>query len=395
MRSSTTERHYEGVPRGAAFSNPLWGLWEGWEFVRVVGLWVAVVLALALSLTVGAAPMKAAGSPGGLEIHFINVGQGDSTLLLGPDFTILIDAGRHDRDDVVPYLKSVGVERIDLLVGTHPHSDHIGQFPNVLAAFPVVDVWLSGDVHTTRIFEATLDAILASDAGYHEPRAGEVYTLGSARIEVVHPQEVTGDLNNGSIAMRVTYGDVSILFTGDAEIPSELEMIRRGHDLSAHILHIGHHGSRTATSRELLEAVQPEVAIYSAGLGNEYGHPHAEVIERLVQYGVTIYGTDVHGTIKVTTDGSGYIVSVERTPEGPTHLDRIASQGGCAPGQININTASQAELTRIVHIGEARAAELISRRPYRSLDDLLRIPGIGQGRLGDIKKQGLACVDAA
>jgi competence protein ComEC len=101
------------------------------------------------------------------------VGQGDSTLLAGPDFTILIDAGRHDRNDVVPHLEQIGISAIDLLVGTYPHADHIGQFPQVLQRFPVTEVWMSGDSHTSLTFERALDAILASGAAYHEPRAHE------------------------------------------------------------------------------------------------------------------------------------------------------------------------------------------------------------------------------
>src|SRR5690606_4521212 len=159
------------------------------------------------------------------------------------------------------------------------------------------------------------DAILASEAGYHEPRAGEVYTLGHLRIEVVHPQQVTGDFNNGSIVMRLVYGDVEVLLTGDAEASAEHEMIARGHDLSADILHVGHHGSSTSTSPEFLAAVNPKVAIYSAGKDNPYGHPHAEVIERLHRRGVKIYGTDLHGTIRVTTDGKSFEITSERMPQ--------------------------------------------------------------------------------
>ncbi|CAN5839028.1 hypothetical protein BH23ACT5_BH23ACT5_21190 [soil metagenome] len=132
-------------------------------------------------------------TPDELVVYFFDVGQGDATLLAGPDFTILIDAGRHDRSDVVSHLQRSGVEAIDLLVGTHPHADHIGQIPDVLAAFPVTEVWMSGDSHTTQIFERTLDAIADSDAGYHEPRAGESLSIGSALVEVVNPTSPTGD----------------------------------------------------------------------------------------------------------------------------------------------------------------------------------------------------------
>jgi competence protein ComEC len=137
-------------------------------------LWTAILLLIFVAGTLFASVATEGDT---LIVHFIDVGQGDATLFAGPDFTILVDAGRHDRNDVVPYLQSVGVESIDLLVGTHPHADHIGQFPEVLNAFPVNEVWMSGDSHTTRTFERALDAILASDTGYHEPRAGEVYAV--------------------------------------------------------------------------------------------------------------------------------------------------------------------------------------------------------------------------
>lgn len=170
---------------------------------------------------------------GELIAHYFDVGQGDATLLAGPDFTILIDAGRHDRSDVVPHLVAAGMQTIDLLVGTHPHADHIGQFPAVLGQFPVTEVWMSGDTHATLTFERAIDAILASGAAYHEPRAGEVYQIGSARVEVVNPESLTGNLHQGSVSLRIIFGEVAFLFTGDAEAPTEVAMIARGHPLHA------------------------------------------------------------------------------------------------------------------------------------------------------------------
>lgn len=254
-------------------------------------------------------------SPPHLTVHFIDVGQGDATLLQGPDFTILIDAGRHDGDEVVPYLESVGVTALDLVVGTHPHSDHVGQLARVLERFPVAEVWLSGDVATSRTFERTVDAIEASGAAYHEPRAGEVFGFGSARLEVVNPAELTGDFHEGSVGLRVVFGEVAFLFTGDAEAPTEAAMVARGHTLRAQVLQLGHHGSRTSSSPAFLRAVAPEVAVYSAGAGNAYGHPAPEVLARLARLGVTVYGTDVHGTIRVITDGKAYQVQTERSGE--------------------------------------------------------------------------------
>lgn len=245
-----------------------------------------------------------------LEVHFIDVDQGDATLLMSPTFTILIDAGRHDRDDVVPYLKTVEVEKINLLIGTHPHADHIGQMDKVLNNFEVSEVWMSGNTHTTQIFERVLDAIIDSGANYNEPRAGETYQVGDLVIEMLSPKSLTGDFNNDSLAFRAIYGDVMFVFTGDVERPIEEEILSGNHDLKADIFQLGHHGSSTSNSKEFLEAINPEVVVYSAGKDNSYGHPHDEVIKRLESMNIKIYGTDVHGTIIIETDGKTYAVKL-------------------------------------------------------------------------------------
>lgn len=243
-----------------------------------------------------------------LNVHFIDVGQGDATLLKGPDFTVLVDAGRHDRNDVVPYLYEQNVQEIDLLVGTHPHADHIGQFPQVLENFSVNEVWLSGDTHTSKTFEKALDAILETDTKYREPRANEIYKIGSLKVEIIHPNKVTGYLNNGSIVFRAIYHDISFLFTGDAEFEAELEIVERGHELKSDILQIGHHGSRTSTSDLFLERVSPQIAVYSAAKDNSYGHPHSETIKKLNDLNVEVYGTDLNGSVVLTTDGKTFLI---------------------------------------------------------------------------------------
>lgn len=259
-----------------------------------------------------ATSLPAVGVEGTATAYFFDVGQGDASLVTGPGFTILIDAGRHDRRDVVPHLREAGVTSIDLLIGTHAHADHIGQFPQILEAFSVREVWLSGESHSSQTFERALDAVLSSGAAYHEPRAGESYRIGSARVEVLHPAHLTGDLNDSSVSVRIAFGQVGFVFTGDAEAGAEREMIGRGHVLTAQILQLGHHGSRTSSTPEFLHAVRPEVAIYSAGEGNSYGHPHEDVLQRIAQMGIAVYGTDRHGTIRVTTDGSRYQIATQR-----------------------------------------------------------------------------------
>lgn len=350
--------------------------------------------------TVAAAPGGVADVDGDLAVHFFDVGQGDSTLLAGPDFTIVIDAGRHDRTDVVPHLRRAGVEAIDLLVGTHPDADHIGQLADVLVAFPVTEVWMSGDQHTTLTFERALDAILAADAGYHEPRAGEAYDIGSAHVEVINPASIGGELNDGSIALRITFGEVTFLFPGDAEAPAEAGMLQRGHDLSADVLHVGHHGSAASTSEPFLAAVSPRIAVYSAGAGNQYGHPSAEVLARLADHGVDVYGTDVHGTVVVTTDGESMTVETTgasaplpapTTTTTTTTSPQEATSSACEPWQVDINSAPPEELERIIHIGPERAQQILRLRPFSSVDSMERIDGIGPKRLADIEEEGLAC----
>ena len=319
-----------------------------------------------------------------LNVHFIDVGQGDATLLKGPDFTILIDAGRHDRNDVVPYLYEQNVQEIDLLIGTHPHADHIGQFPQVLENFSVNEVWMSGDTHTTRTFEKALDAILETDANYQEPKANDEFIFGALEIKVIHPKVNRGNLNNGSIVFRAVYQDVTFLFTGDAEREAELEIVEREHELESDVLKIGHHGSRTSTSDMFLEKVSPKIAVYSAAKNNSYGHPHSETIDRLNDFSVVVYGTDISGSVVLSTDGESFFIDQKQ------YDSRKASNSGndC----ININIAGKTELTEIVNIGVSRAEQIIELRPFSTLDELTMIGGIGANRLSDIHKEGKACL---
>lgn len=376
------------------------------------GLLLSLAVLLLLLVPVAREPWGASGGAvaaapsdsAWMSVFFFDVDQGDSTLFLGEEFALLIDAGRHDRSDVADHLRRVGVEFIDVFVLTHPHADHIGQCPAVMGNFAVGEVWMSGDVHTTLTFERCLDAVLQSDAGYHEPRAGEAYDVGPVRVEVLHPQQVTGDLNNGSVVLRIVYGDVAFLMTGDAEAEAEAEMVGRGDSLAADVLKLAHHGSRTSSTRAFIRAVNPVVAVYSAGIGNTYGHPHEQTLHTLWKIGATVYGTDRNGTVVVRTDGHELNVEVGRggpVVKGRGPLVWAAGNGtkssgrdaaaACGPGQVNVNAASEADLTRIIHVGLVMAARIVEERPYDSLDDLLRVSGIGEARLADIVAQGVAC----
>ena len=343
---------------------------------------------------------------GELAIHFLDVGQGDATVVVAPDATMLIDTGRQDGGDVVAALQNLGVSHIDVVAITHPHADHIGQLDDVLGAVDVDEVWMSGTVSTSQTFEEAISAVEASDAAYEEPRAGAHTTVGSLVVDVVHPTELTGEAHPDTLAMRISYGSVSFLFTGDAETETETEMVARdGNALAATVYQVGHHGSSTSTSPALLAAVDPEVAIYSAGAGNSYGHPHAEVLDRLAGAGVAVYGTDTHGGVTVTSDGVSYDVVPTRlgtpAPTSPSKaapapapaegLDPVAPTS-CQSGQVDVNTAGAEDLERIIEIGPQMASQIVALRPFDGLADLVRVDGIGEGTMRAITEEGLACV---
>lgn len=249
----------------------------------------------------------------GLEIHFIDVGQADSILVKEEKANILIDAGDWTGDEVVPYLEEQNIEELDLVIGTHEHADHIGQLDEVINEFPVQEVWMPGNIHSSNIYERVIESIAESDANYVEVRAGEEYDLGNISIDVLSPFELTGDYNNDSIVFKMKYGNVSFLFTGDAEISAEQKLVTEWRsDLSADVLKVGHHGSDTSTSQGFVELVRPSVSIIQAGKDNEYHHPHKAVLKRLENIGSSVYATFTHGNIILTTDGESYHVETEK-----------------------------------------------------------------------------------
>jgi competence protein ComEC len=247
---------------------------------------------------------------GELEVHFLDVGQGDAALLLHDEVAVLVDTGDHRGDEVVPALARLGVDRLDLVIVSHPHADHIGQFDRVLAAIDVDEVWWSGSRTTTRTFERAVAALERSSAAYEEPRAGDRAEIGPLLLEVLHPRRdaALSDLHDAMLVVRVTFGEVRFLFTGDAEVPVERRLLADPSLVRAEVLKVGHHGSRTSTSSAFLAAVAPRIAVYSAGSGNRYGHPHDEVVARIEVAGIELRGTDRHGTVVVSTDGRAITV---------------------------------------------------------------------------------------
>ena len=259
-----------------------------------------------------------------MQFYFIDVGQGDATLIQTPDGkTMLIDGGETNTGIVVQ-LQSIGVQRIDLMIATHPHSDHIGGLVQVLQSFPVAKVITSGQAHTTSVYEHFLDGIAAAQAEYVEVKRGDVISLGGIDFKVLNPANNNDpDLNENSVVLQFTYGQTTFLMMGDSGAVTETALLSAGLPLKADILKVGHHGSTSGSSIAFLTMVQPKIALYSAGINNQYGHPAPQTISALTAVGATIYGTDKNGTISIKVDSNGYTINANKdtvitTPILPT-----------------------------------------------------------------------------
>ncbi|MBI3953967.1 MAG: MBL fold metallo-hydrolase [Chloroflexi bacterium] len=264
-----------------------------------------VLLSCLLALAVVAAACQPQAPPPELEVHFVDVGQGDGILVRVPGGgDLVIDGGRRS-SGFADYVKRQGVSSLAIVVATNPDADHIGGLIAVLKELRVEEVWLSGQPNNTQTFEDFVDAIAVAKAKTTEVRRGQQRALGDASITVLHPIEpFFSGRNNNSVVLRLDYREVSFLFAGDAERQAEDSMLKAGLELKATVLKMGHHGSRTSSSPAFVAAVAPQHAVYQAGRNNQFGHPHPEAIAAVKAAGATVLGTNVKGTIVMTSDGS-------------------------------------------------------------------------------------------
>lgn len=254
---------------------------------------------------------------GTLEVHVIDVGNADALLVRQEDKAMLIDAGeRGDGDEILDYLSSRGVERLDLVIATHPHADHIGGMADVIREVEIGEFLIAympeKETPTTAVYLDMLEALVDRDVTVTEAVAGDIYALGTAELTVLAPLTEDDDPNAMSVVTRLSFGENRFLFMGDAEREVEHQILQSGRPVSADVLKVGHHGSNTGTHDKFLERVSPDYAILTCGEGNSYGHPHREVVAKLKEASVATYRSDLHGHIVFVSDGKSITVKTQK-----------------------------------------------------------------------------------
>ena len=238
-----------------------------------------------------------------LQIWFLDVGQADSILIQDNDAYMLIDAGNNeDGEKLVSYFQTLGIESFQYVIATHAHEDHIGGMDDIIDSFDIDTFYMPDVITTTKTFESVLDSLEEKNIAFQTPVVDSTFELGNATIQVLYIGTEENNLNNTSIVLKLTYGNNSVLFMGDAE--KEVETTIENKEINADVLKVGHHGSDTSSSKRFLEKVNPSYAIISVGTGNSYGHPNNSTIQALENLNTKIYRTDENGTIIMTTDGT-------------------------------------------------------------------------------------------
>ena len=288
-------------------------------------------LMLALLLLSGCALSPASPTPdpeGSFSVHYIDVGQADAALVACDGHFMLIDGGNAaDSDLIYAYLQAQGASHLDCMVATHAHEDHVGGLSGALAYATVDTAYCPVTENDTRVFQNMVDALAEQGKSITVPQPGDTFALGSAQVEFLGPVEEYRDANNTSLVLRIDYGETSFLFTGDMEADAEQDLIDSGAELSATVLKVGHHGSDSSTSYVFLREVMPRYAVLSVGADNSYGHPSETVLSRLRDAEVTLWRTDLQGTVIADSDGSSVTFRTQRNPDVSTNPTQPVSGG--------------------------------------------------------------------
>lgn len=256
----------------------------------------------------------------GFKLTAVDIGQGDSIFIQCNGKNMLVDSGPVEgEDDLIKFLQSKNIKKLDYVLVTHQHADHIGGMPEVLKNFDV-DRFIMYElpeqmVPTSKAYKKLLQSLLDYNITVKAANdmVGESFMLGDAKITVLGPIDGDSDnLNNLSVVTRVEYGDTAFILSGDAEKEEEKDIIKSGAELSADVYKVGHHGSKTSSTNKYLEAINPKYALISAGNDNSYNHPSEKTLEKLSEKGIEYYITKEDGDITVTSDGTNIKVETEK-----------------------------------------------------------------------------------
>ena len=331
-----------------------------------------------------------------LKIHFIDVGQGDSVLIEeAGGKNILVDGGDRANsiaDGIIDYLKKQKLKKLDYIISTHPHADHIGGLVDIMDNFEVGTVLDSGKIHSSKTYENYLIKIDQENINFKTPRRGDQFEIGESKITFLHPAEPVENynLNNSSLVFVLEYANQKFLFTGDIEREVEKELLQKYPELRVELIKVPHHGSKSSSLSNWISSLNAELAVIQVGADNHYGHPTAEVIKLYQKEGARVYRNDLNGNIVLTADGKNYAVKVDRSAEQKIIKTDLKNDSASTAetadktNLININTASKAILDRLWGIGPATAEKIIKYRQnngsFMQIEEIKEVDGIDDGK---------------
>ena len=248
-----------------------------------------------------------------VTVHYFDMGQGNASLVESGGEYMLIDTGNYkDVNKLKALLEAEGVTKLNYMVATHPHADHIGSLATIIREYEIDHLLMPDVAVDTKTYQVAVDAAGKKNLAMIHPEVGSTYPLGEVTFQVLAPGGSSyEEINDYSIALRLTCGTADFLWTGDAESLSEQEMLESGLTLEAEVYHAGHHGSYSSSTVEFLKAVDPEYVVISCGQDNEYGYPHEEVLERLQEMGSRVFVTALEGHLQVDCQGNELVWTSE------------------------------------------------------------------------------------